>query len=362
MKLYQRFNKDGRLLSPYWWASFGSNGRVHRVSTKQRTYAKAETVAHQIMSEVGTNPNALKRSPRLDEELKTFETWIQGNQELRPKSKQFYLYGCKMLHNTKLRSMPLDRINRDVVAATAFPAGPSNANVAIRTLRRLLTRAHEAGRLPSPPKLRMRKENKRSLVLTDEIEAKMLPLLPETTGFVLMCIRDTGMRPGEVFAMRWEFLDWSGRQYRNPGGKTPAAQRKVLLSERIMGLLHERHLVQNTPASGWVLPSPRTKSGHVEKICEAAFRRARKQLGLPANLVLYCCRHDYATNAMIATGNISVVGKLLGHSTIAMTARYSHPPDSESERIRALIDSRLCTNGVHEVVPIDVKTRKQSVN
>jgi hypothetical protein len=65
---------------------------------------------------------------------------------------------------------------------------------------------------------------------------------------------------------------------------------------------------------------------------------------------------------MIATGNISVVGKVMGHNTIAMTARYSHPPESESERIRALIDSRLCTFNAHEVVPIDAKVRKQSAN
>jgi len=208
----------------------------------------------------------------------------------------------------------------------------------------------------------MRKENKRVLVLSDEIEARMLPLLPKNTGFAIMFVRDTGCRPGEFFSLRWEYLDCAGRQYRNPGGKTAAAQRTLLLSERIMRLLHERHLEQNAPASGWVLPSLTTRSGHVEHINEHPFRRVRKQLGLPANLVLYCCRHDYATNAMIATGNISVVGKLLGHSSIGMTARYSHPPASESERIRTLIDSRLCTNGVHEVVPLDAKYRKQSVN
>jgi hypothetical protein len=109
-----------------------------------------------------------------------------------------------MLRNTSLRLKPLDRINRDDVAATTFPGGPSNQNVAIRTLRRSLGRAHEDGRLPHPPKLRIRKENKRTLTLTNEIEARMLPLLPETTGFVIMFVRDTGARPGEVFSLRWE--------------------------------------------------------------------------------------------------------------------------------------------------------------
>jgi len=54
--------------------------------------------------------------------------------------------------------------------------------------------------------------------------------------------------------------------------------------------------------------------------------------------------------------------RLMGHTTATMTLRYSHPPASEAERIRAQIDSRLCTNGVHAVVPIDAKDRKQSVN
>jgi hypothetical protein len=148
LKLYQRFNKDGKLLSPYWWVSFGSGGRVYRQSTKQRTLAKAETAAHTLMGKVDKDPHALKRCPRLEKEIPLFEDWIRGNQELREKSKQFYLYGCSMLRNTPLRLKPLDRINRDDVAATTFPGGPSNQNVAIRTLRRLLGRAHEDGRLP----------------------------------------------------------------------------------------------------------------------------------------------------------------------------------------------------------------------
>jgi integrase len=190
----------------------------------------------------------------------------------------------------------------------------------------------------------------------------MLPLLPEATRFVIMFVRDTGARPGEVFALRWEYVDWAGRCYRNPTGKTPAAQRTLLLSDRLMTLLHERHLTADTLASGWVLPSTKTKSGHIEHIAEHAFRRVRKQLGLPSGLVLYSARHDFGTSAMAAIGNVSTVGRWMGHNSAVMTLRYLHPPESESERIRAMIDSRLCTNNVQRVVAIDANERKQSIN
>jgi len=363
MKLYQRFNREGKLTSPYWWCSFGVDGHVYRKSTKQRTCAKAETVAHALMAKTAHDPSSMRgRVPRLEEELKRFGEWVENNQSLRPATREYYAYGCSMLRNTKLAAMKLDRITKEHVASTVLPGGPSCQNVAIRALRRLMSVAHEEGRLPNPPKLKLRREEKRTLLFTDEIEQKMLPLLPRDTGFVIQFIRDTGARPGKVFALRWEHLNWEARTYGNPGGKTPSAQRTLLLSERIMMQLHERHLVQGTPAAGWVLPNSRSKSGHIEYISEYSFRRARKQLNLPSNLVLYCARHDYGTNAMIATGNISVVGKLMGHNSVTMTARYSHPPESESQRIRALIDSRLCTLSAHGVVPIDSTTRKQRVN
>jgi hypothetical protein len=195
MKLYRRFDRNGKLLSPFWWTVFGANGHVYRQSTKQENKDMAETVAHQLMAKVGADPNALKRTPRLDEELKRFEEWVENNQELRPNSIEGYQHGISMLRKSRLRLLPLDRINKDVVAATPFPGGPSNANTAIKTLRRLMGIAHEAGRLPALPKLKTRKENKRTLTLTDDIEAQMLPLLPRDTQFVIQFVRDTGARP-----------------------------------------------------------------------------------------------------------------------------------------------------------------------
>jgi len=68
-----------------------------------------------------------------------------------------------------------------------------------------------------------------------------------------------------------------------------------------------------------------------------AFRRALKKtdIVLPPGQASHVLRHSYASHFMINGGNILVLQKILGHSTILMTMRYSHlSPDHLSEAVR----------------------------
>jgi integrase len=55
------------------------------------------------------------------------------------------------------------------------------------------------------------------------------------------------------------------------------------------------------------------------------FRQARDKAGLPADLVLYCGRHDYGTRVMRKTGNLAAVMKTMGHKDVRTAMRYQHP-------------------------------------
>jgi len=68
---------------------------------------------------------------------------------------------------------------------------------------------------------------------------------------------------------------------------------------------------------------------------------------------------------MIVMGNPNVVAGQMGHSNASITlARYNHLPKAEAERIRALVNSRLCTEGAPSlkcnVVEIPVSLTKQT--
>jgi site-specific recombinase XerD len=57
----------------------------------------------------------------------------------------------------------------------------------------------------------------------------------------------------------------------------------------------------------------------------AKFRQARKEAGLPKNLVLYCGRHDFGTRVLKKTGNLKLVMEAMGHVDVKTAMKYQHP-------------------------------------
>jgi site-specific recombinase XerD len=100
---------------------------------------------------------------------------------------------------------------------------------------------------------------------------------------------------------------------------------------RVLDVLHARC---GTRREGWVFPSKRSTSGHLTSICNL-FRQARKEAGLPKELVLYCARHDYGTRVLMRTGNLAAVMRTMGHGDVKTAMHYQHP---ELEIVRAALD------------------------
>lgn len=75
-------------------------------------------------------------------------------------------------------------------------------------------------------------------------------------------------------------------------------------------------------------------SGRLFKYAYAAFRDAVRRMGLelPRGQLTHVLRHTFASHFMMNGGNILVLQKLLGHSSLTMTMRYAHfAPDHLQE-------------------------------
>ncbi len=71
---------------------------------------------------------------------------------------------------------------------------------------------------------------------------------------------------------------------------------------------------------------PEVKKGRLFKNCYGAFRSAleRTDIELPAGQLTHVLRHTFASHFMMNGGNILVLQRVLGHTDIKMTMRYSH--------------------------------------
>ena len=120
--------------------------------------------------------------------------------------------------------------------------------------------------------------------------------------------------------MRVEDLNFSERLVWIPFGKTAKARRFVPMSERMADVIAVRCTGRK---DGWLFPSARSKSGHIETIAKG-FQSLRARTGVSQKVVPYSARHTYGSFAMAATGNLFAVADSMGHVDTRSMAPYQH--------------------------------------
>jgi integrase len=329
--------------SKFYWYDFTVRGQRYRGSTKETNSTRAGTIAALKLSKAIEGADPLPRkAPGLLKFGSRFLEWVK-NAPLEQMTRTYYQTGWRLLNTTPIVEMRLDRITADEVETLRFPDSPSNANCALRTLRRMLHKAEEWKLIHRTPKFKLVKEHGRSLRLDADAEAKLIAAAAacgwrkgcfEVFRDVVMLMRDTGMRnQRELYRMRIENIDWANKFIFVPDSKTTDGRRMVPMSDRVLNLLCARCAGRR---EGWVFPSKRASSGHLTTVA-GLFRQARAKAGLPKGLVLYCSRHDYGSRVLRGTGNLAAVMKTMGHKDVRTAMQYQHP---ELDIVREALNSQ----------------------
>ncbi|HEV7523051.1 MAG TPA: site-specific integrase [Candidatus Angelobacter sp.] len=347
MKLYKKKK------SQFWYYDFAVAGKRYRGSTEETNRNRATTIASIKMSKLidaGDDPIP-KKSPTLDELAVKFLGFVdQSGRE--SKTKTYYKTGWRLLESaslrnmqsTPLRNMRIDGITAEVLDIIDLPGSPSNANCALRTLRRMLRLAEGSwGLIRKTPKFVLRAEQGRELLLDEVCEQKLLAAAKklkwrkktfELFRDVVALMRETGMRnERELFQVLIENVDRNKKVIFVPESKTAAGRREVPITNRALDVLVSRI---GERRAGWLFPSKRNKTGHL-KTMNKYFRIARRAAKLPEDLVLYCGRHDFGTTAMNLTGNLAMVMKAMGQKDVKTAMRYQHP---DTNTLREAMNNR----------------------
>ena len=325
MSLYKR----GR----FWYYEFQVNGTRYRGSTKQATQTRARQIEVRKMQEAQENGySPLPRKAPILRDFAAAALKMFDSSSLDTDTKRYYRNGWRRIEDTPLAGMRLDRITTDAVAAVPLDGSPSWQNQALRTLSVILAKAVQQRYLHRKPRIKLVRELRREDIIDDTAEALLLAVARQPLTDVLVIMRDMGLRPDEVFRMRWEHVHWDKLLYFNPFGKSRKARRWIPMSQRVVAALKTRAV----EIGEWVFPSQKAASGHLATVAKQ-FREARRLAGLRDSLKLYGARHAFATYAVEATGNVFAVRDVLGHEDIKTTALYQHP---ELGAIRDAIDQR----------------------
>jgi integrase len=211
---------------------------------------------------------------------------------------------------------------------------PSIANLCLAVLSAMFEKseAWEWRRQHSNPcrHVERYKTNSRERVLIADEMARLGPAIAsDPDGKVFLVIALTGARVSEITGLKWSYLDLDNGVARLPDSKTGA--KTLVLPEPVLEILR---IVKPAHRSEYVFPQ---LSKHA---IYQIWQRIRSAAGLP-DLRIHDLRHNFASWGVNGNLGLPIIGKLLGHSSAQMTAKYGHVVSDAARLAANAIAGRL---------------------
>lgn len=179
------------------------------------------------------------------------------------------------------------------------------------------TNPAECLKVPNPNNMRERYLTQEELKrLREALDTCGNPQLKHLVNLSLLL----ACRKRELLDARWEFVDFERRTLRVPVSKSGKA-RNIPLSSAAITILKQLPRWKDCP---WVIPNPETRKPYGNLYYPWA--KVRSAAGLD-DVRWHDLRHSAASALVQANVPIYTVARILGHSTVQHTARYSHLAD-----------------------------------
>lgn len=188
-------------------------------------------------------------------------------------------------------------------------------------------------------------DNRRDRILTEEERTRLLAALranpdPCIFGFVLVAM-STGMRAGEVVALRWENVDLETGAIQILKSKN-GERRAVVAGEDAVAWLKSWKKESGLRFGGRVFGNHITGRGMFAY--SKPWGEARKAAKLE-DLRFHDLRHTFVTEALSAGLNPMLVMAVSGHKSAAMLWRYSHLTTDVAKAVSEAVQGSRLTPG-----------------
>ena len=327
-----------------WTCDFYYNGeRIIRTLKFARTKKEAEQAEAVIMNQVFQQAYGFEAKPD-----KLFENFVVESflpySEANKKSFYYDVLICRVLvkafRDKTLRQIAPPMIEEFKQEWLRTPTkhdrrrSPATVNRFLSVLSKIFSLASDAELVDNNPCRKVRQfrlNNERVRVLSSEEERDLLSALSqnELVKQIVVFALNTGFRRGEIFDLKWFDIDFNRRMIQIRQSKSNK-KRVVPMNATIWELLNSM-----ARTSEFVFPSPKT--GIRLNQIKRSFRRAVDEAGLQ-DFRFHDLRHTAATRMADAGADAFTIMKILGHSDIRMTARYTHATDAALRRAVTNLD------------------------
>lgn len=262
----------------------------------------------------------------------------------------FRLWISPIIGNKPLREIAPIHLEKIKQAMTKKCMAPRSIQYMLATVRQTFNHAlvnglfhgvnPAAGKIVKRPTI----DNRRTRFLTKhEVAALLSELAKRSTDVHNMALfsLQTGARAGEVFSLTWGDLDLPQATALLRDTKSNK-NRPLFLTDEIRMMLSRRRTAE-AKSTDLVFPD---KNGNKVVQISDTFNRAIEKLKLNEGIIdrrdkvtFHSLRHTYASMLVQAGVDIYHVKELLGHSSIALTERYSHLSESTLKQAALMIQN-----------------------
>ena len=171
-----------------------------------------------------------------------------------------------------------------------------------------------------------RQGNLKERVLTAQEERKLLEVSTDNLRAIITVALNTGMRRGEILNLKWTQVDFETKMIKVEKTKSDKV-RYVPINTHLYHVM--KQLRSENGRSPYVFVDPKTRKSLTS--IRSLFQSARREAGIE-DLRFHDFRHTFATRLIQAGVDIVTVQKLLGHSSVLMTERYTHTSDEQRRK------------------------------
>lgn len=306
-----------------WWVKFQRDGVVVRRSARTTSASQARAAERAMRAEA----ERISRGPA----SKTFdEVMLRFLSDhlptLRPRAAERYMTSLKALRPHFTRRIARDISKGDVAD---FVSARKASGVSTATIRRDLAcgsiafslanewewadsnpfRAYSKRALPeATPRTRVLSLSERREIIAGS----------ERYAAAFIAALLTGMRAGEICALRWPDIDTQTGEVTVRDSKNRRPRVIPLDDEGLAHFRAQRRIGQSPFVFSWGDGKPFTVAQ-----LSRAFRRAAMAANIK-NARLHDTRHTFASDRIARGMDLYTLSRIMGHSTLQMTAKYAH--------------------------------------
>ncbi len=327
---YIRFRMNGKDK----WESVGEVGIITKTIAQRRLEERKRQVRLGQMDMIGSD------IPTLNTFSQDYINYVRDVKKKRSwsRDKELLTSLCKYFGNKKLSEISPKDIE-DYKLARLQEVKPSTINRALACLKHLFNIAKRwkkfFGENPVSQVDFFEETKHIERVLTYEEENKLLQCSADHLKPIIICALNTGMRKGEILSLQWTDVDLENNLITIDATNTKSKKtKKIYINSKLRGILLELKL----KSGGEDIVFLGQDSKPIKRL-RTSFDNACRRANIK-ELRFHDLRHTAATRMIENGANIVAVSKILGHSTLSMTMRYTHPEESIREALENLSSER----------------------